>query len=69
MTKPIITIHNATTDEIVTREMNEAEYAQHLVDVADAKAKADEIAAKEASRAALLAKLGISAEEAALLLG
>lgn len=67
MTKPIITIHNATTDEIVSREMNDAEYAQHLVDVANAKANADEVAAKDAAKAALLAKLGITADEAALL--
>ena len=69
MSNPIIRIHDVTTNEIVDREMNDAEYAQHLVDIANAKAKLDEAIAKEASKAALLAKLGISAEEAALLLG
>lgn len=69
MTKPMIRIHNSETNEIVDREMNDAEYAQHLVDTANKKAKADELAAKDAARVALLAKLGISADEAALLLG
>jgi len=69
MTKPMIRIHDVITGDITDREMNDAEYAQHLQDVAASKAKADEATAKEDAKAALLAKLGISAEEAALLLG
>lgn len=69
MTKPMIRIHDISTSEITDREMNDKEYAQHLLDVAASKAKADEVTAKEDAKAALLTKLGITAEEAALLLG
>lgn len=69
MTKPMIRIHDVNTGEVTDREMNDAEYAQHLTDVANAQAKADETTAKENAKAALLAKLGITADEAALLLG
>ena len=57
------------TGEITDREMNDEEYAQHLVDVANAKVKADEAKAKDDAKVALLTKLGITADEAALLLG
>jgi predicted metalloprotease with PDZ domain len=54
------------------REYTEAEYAQHAKDAADAAAAKvieDELKAKEAAdKAALLAKLGITADEAKLLL-
>jgi hypothetical protein len=69
MTRPITTIHNIETNEIETREMNDAEFAAYealqaeLADEATAKANA------EAAKAALLARLGITAEEAKLLLG
>ena len=68
MTRPMIRIHNSETNEIIDREMNNAEFAQYE---ADALAAAAELAAKqkaEADKTALLAKLGITAEEAALLL-
>ena len=69
MSNPIIRIHNMETNEIVDREMNDTEYAQYQIDVAASQAKADAEAAKESARTALLTKLGITAEEAALLLG
>lgn len=68
MTRPITTIHNIETNEIETREMNDAEFAAYealqgeLADEAAAKAQT------EADKAALLAKLGITADEAKLLL-
>jgi hypothetical protein len=68
MTKPIITIHNATTDEITTREMNAAEFAQYKVDVETNNARLAEAEAKATQKAALLDRLGITAEEAHLLL-
>ena len=68
MTNPMIRIHDTETDEVIDREMNAAELAQHQKDLADqAKATAD-FEAKAANKAALLAKLGITADEAALLL-
>ena len=53
-------------DEIV--EFTEADYAQVELDKIEAKAIADELAAKAVEKAALLAKLGITADEAKLLL-
>jgi hypothetical protein len=58
-----------TQDGEVKREFTDAEYAQHELDKAEALAKEAETAAKAQAKAALLAKLGITAEEAALLLG
>ena len=72
MTKPMIRIHNQETDEIIDREMTNAEYTQHLKDVADNEAfeaaKQAEAEAKATAKAALLAQLGITEEQAKLLL-
>ena len=68
MTKTMLTIHNVETGEIIEREMTAAEKAAFD---ADAQAYADKEATKvqaEADKAALLAKLGITADEAKLLL-
>lgn len=60
---------NATTGEFVERSYTELEKTQRAKDAQDlAKAQAD-IESKESAKAALLAKLGITADEAALLLG
>lgn len=69
MTKPIITIHNAETGEIVQREMNAAEIAQWETDKAQTETIKAAEATKATKKAALLAKLGITEDEAALLLG
>ena len=66
MTK--ITLHDAETGEIIEREMNAEELDQHKKDILAAKIATQEAAAKAAEKAALLVKLGISADEAALLL-
>ena len=68
MSRPMITIVNCETNDSMDREMTEAEYEQHKVIMADrAKDEADKKANSEA-KAALLTKLGITAEEAVLLL-
>jgi len=69
MTRPIIRIHDLSTDEVIDREMNDAEFAQHQVDQAVAAAEAAAEAAKAAEKTALLERLGITADEAKLLLG
>jgi hypothetical protein len=53
-------------DEVT--EYTDAEYAQVELDKIESKRMADELAAKAAIKAELLAKLGINADEAALLL-
>jgi membrane protein involved in colicin uptake len=69
MTNPIITIHDIETDEIITREMNAKELAQYKADsIASNKIKT-EAEAKLAARAEILERLGLTADEAAILLG
>lgn len=69
MSKPMIRIHDLTTNEIIDREMTDEEYAQHLADITAEEARLIVEAEQAAARQALLDKLGITAEEAALLLG
>ena len=68
MTKPMIRIHDTSTDEVIDREMTNDEYDAFLANqelIAAENAKAEQA---EADKAALLAKLGITADEAKLLL-
>lgn len=69
MTKPIIKIHNVTTDEVIEREMDDTEYAEFLESVAEAEAKVAAETETETKRQAVLDKLGLSADEVAALLG
>lgn len=69
MSKAMIKIHNADTGEIIEREMNDAELAQYEADLVIAANRKAEKEAKEAAKAELLSKLGITADEAKLLLG
>lgn len=69
MTRPTITIHNVATNKVTHREMNDAEFAQYEADQALQAALQSEAAEKATAKAALLERLGITAEEAALLLG
>lgn len=69
MTKPMIRIHNLETNEIIDREMNDEEFAVFQAEQeANAQAEAKAKAQSEA-KAALLERLGITEEEAKLLLG
>lgn len=68
MPKPMIRIHNVETGEIIDREMTVDEIKDHEANVAALKALKDANDAKVAAKAALLERLGITAEEAALLL-
>jgi len=68
MTKEMITIHNAETGEVIEREMTKAEADQLNADRAETKARAEAEAQKATEKAALLAKLGITEDEAKLLL-
>lgn len=73
MTVSKIEIHNAITNEIVRRDLNETELAEAQTDKAQAikdaetKAKADKT--KAAARQAVLNKLGLTADEVTALLG
>jgi hypothetical protein len=69
MPKPIIRIHDIETGEVVDREMTADEFADYKASI---EAKTAEEAQKQAdaeAKAALLERLGITEEEAKLLLG
>ena len=69
MEKPIVRIKTgAGIDEFIDREMDDVEFAQYQIDQADNQAKKAEAEAKAAQKAALLERLGISEDEARLLL-
>ena len=68
MTKPIIRIHDIESDQVIDREMNDAEYAVYLADQEANAIRQAEAEAKAEAKAALLTRLGITAEEATLLL-
>ena len=68
MTKPMIRIHDLATDEVIDREMTDAEYAELQAQQADLAANETAEAQAATDKAALLAKLGITADEAKLLL-
>ena len=69
MTRPMVRIHDLATDEVIDREMNDVEFAQYEADQSAAATQAAAEAAKAEQKAALLERLGITAEEAQLLLG
>jgi hypothetical protein len=60
--------HNCETGKITEREPNAAELAQNELDKLEADARQIEIEAKVQAKAALLERLGITADEAKLLL-
>jgi hypothetical protein len=68
MSKPMVRIHNQATDEVIDREMNDAEFAQYEADQAAQAILESEAEAKATAKAALLTQLGITEEQARLLL-
>ena len=68
MSKPMIKIHNVETDEVIEREMTNAEFAQYEADQAAQASERAEAQAKATAKVALLAQLGITEEQAKLLL-
>lgn len=68
MSNPTIRIHNIETNEVIDREMTDAEFAQYKTDKAIALAKAQTEAQAIDAKAALLERLGITEDEAKLLI-
>jgi hypothetical protein len=69
MSKPIIRIHNQETNEVIDREMNDQEFAQYEAEQAAQAAEQAAAATKAAQKQAVLDRLGLTADEASLLLG
>lgn len=69
MSKPIIRIHNVETDEVIDREMTAAEFKIYEAEQkakATAEAEAD---AKATAKAAILDRIGLTADELKTILG
>jgi len=68
-TRPTVRIHNIETDEVIDREMNDAEFAQYEAEqAANAIAKA-EAEAKATAKATILDRIGLTADELKTILG
>jgi hypothetical protein len=69
MAKPIIRIHDLATNEVIDREMTAAEFKQYETDQkAEATAKL-EIETKATAKAAILDRIGLTADELKTILG
>jgi hypothetical protein len=68
-TRPLVRIHDLATDEVIDREMNDAEFAQYDADKAAQAAKQAEAEAKETAKAAILDRIGLTADELKTILG
>jgi len=66
--KPTIKIHNSETDEVIEREMTDDEYAKYQESLAVSAAQDKALADKEAAKAAIATRLGLTADELATLL-
>ena len=67
--KPIVKIHDLSTDEIIEREMNDTELAQYEADKLDRAERLLQLQAKEAARQAIAERLGLTVDELQVLLG
>ena len=65
----MIRIHNTETNEIIDREMNAAEFKQYQADQVKWAAQAAEAEAKEIAKAAILDRIGLTADELKTILG
>jgi hypothetical protein len=68
MSRPIVKIHDVSTNEVIEREMNNVEFTQYEADQIAFTAERAEKEAKAQAKATLLAQLGITEEQAKLLL-
>ena len=68
MSRPKVRVHNLDKNEIIDREMNDEEFLEWQKNKEEDEAKAEAEAQAAAAKAALLEKLGITEEEAKLLL-
>jgi hypothetical protein len=64
----MIRIHNIETNEVIDREMNDIEFAAYELEQAQYEIEKAEAQAKAQAKTALLAQLGITEEQAKLLL-
>jgi hypothetical protein len=68
MKKPNVVFHNTETNEVIVREMTDAEFAIYQAEKEAEAQVIAEVEAKATAKAALLTQLGITEEQAKLLL-
>ena len=68
MSKPTIRIHNVELNEVIDREMTDQEFVKYQEAQAYFAAEKVEAQARARAKASLLSRLGITADEAKLLL-
>ena len=69
MTKPQIKEYNCATGEEIVRDATDAEIKQFAKDAANAKARKAEAEAKATAKAAILDRIGLTADELKTILG
>ena len=67
--RPMVRIHNLETNEVIDREMNDAEFAQYEADKTASAAYEAAKVQQAAEKAALLARLGLTEDELKTILG
>ena len=68
-TRPMVRIHDLATDEVIDREMDDTEFAQYQLDKETQAIEKAEAEAKQTAKAAIVDRLGLTADELKLLLG
>ena len=68
-TRPMIRIHNSETDELIDRQMNDAEFAEYKAITEAETIKQAETDAKENAKASILDRIGLTADELKTILG
>ena len=68
-TRPTVRIHNVETDEVINREMNDTEFANYQADKAEQASAKAEAEAKATAKAAILDRIGLTADELKTILG
>jgi hypothetical protein len=68
-TRPMVRIHNTETDEVIDREMNDAEFKIYEAEQAAQAIAQAQAEAKETAKAAILDRIGLTADELKTILG
>ena len=68
-TRPTVRIHDLATDEVIDREMNDAEFKVYEAEQAAQATAQAEADAKETAKTAILDRIGLSADELKTILG
>jgi hypothetical protein len=69
MSRPIVRIHNIQTDEVIDREMTVAEFKIYEAEQKANAAIQAEVEAKATAKAAILDRIGLTADELKMILG